>query len=281
MSNLSITTIILTKNEGIHIKRCIENAKLFSCRILVIDSFSQDETINIARTLGADVFQRKFVSHADQFNWAVDNCSIDTEWIFRLDADEYLEDNLIQELFSTIPITGASTSGFCIRRKHFFLGRWIKHGGRFPIFMLRLFRPGHARSEDRLMDEHIYLLKGHLSTLEGTFVDENLNDIEWFVRKHVVYARKEAEEILRNLGNVPIQSAKLSHWRQRIIRQVKDNLYPRIPLFVRPTMYFIYRYIFRLGILDGKAGFIYHYLQGYWYRVLVDCFVMELKSKNH
>lgn len=277
-SNLSV--VILTFNEEQHIKRCIESLLPITSNIFIVDSFSSDETVEIAESLGAKIFQRKWKNYADQFQWGLDNCPIVTEWVMRMDADEYIEEDLVLELrdkvFSTIHY---SISGFYIRRKYFFLGQWIKNGAVYPLNLLRIWRHGQGRIENRWMDEHIVIEHGGTEQLAGHIVDDNLNNTRWWVEKHNSYADREMLDILdkkyRLFSSDDILANASEGSQAKLKRTVKERVYNKLPIFIRPLLYFLYRYFLRLGFMDGKRGFAFHFMQGYWYRSLVDLRVYE------
>ncbi len=280
MASIDLTIVILTFNEEKHIERCINSIKELSTDIVVIDSFSNDQTVSIAKSLGARVYQNPWVNHAVQFQWGLDNTDIKSEWIMRLDADEYLEDShlIISEKLKNL---SSEVTGVHIRRKIYFLGQWIKHGAIYPIYTLRIWRNGSGRIENRWMDEHIVLTCGYSISLNVNIVDDNKNPISWWVDKHNSYATKEMLEILNlKYSFMPVDESLLESGRSsaKIKRLVKDHLYNNIPLFVRPGLYFLYRYIFRLGFLDKSKGYAFHYMQGYWYRSLVDLKVLEAEE---
>jgi len=273
-----ISVIILTNNEALHIERCIKNLQPIAREIFILDSFSTDQTVQIAESLGAKVLQRPWKNYADQFQWGLDNCPIQTSWVMRMDADEYLEPPLIEEIVRKLPELPSDINGIYLKRKHHFLGRWIKHGDRYPLVLLRIWKTGQAHIENRWMDEHIVLDSGNAVTFSGDFVDDNLNTVEWFIEKHNRYASREMVDIINHkyhlfARDVSIDDAKTG--QAKIKRFVKESLYNKLPLFVRPALYFFYRYILRLGFLDGAEGFAYHFMQGLWYRCLVDLKCLE------
>lgn len=278
---LDISVIILTYNEEKHIERCIKNAKRFANEIFVIDSFSSDNTVVLAENLGAKVFKNKWENnHAKQFNWGLENLPISTEWIFRLDADEYLTENLIDELYSKVPKLDKSISGIVFPRKLFFLGKLINRDG-MNMRILRMFRNKIGYCENRWMDEHIVLTNGKSVEFENLFIDHNLNSLGWWICKHDNYAIKEAVELLSlNYGlikhNDILENGSLADAAN--IKREQKTKYARLPLFLRAFMYFCLRYIFKLGFLEGKEGFLWHFLQGWWYRTLVDAKIFEIKK---
>lgn len=275
---LDLTVIILTYNEEMHIHRCLENVKPIAKRILVIDCHSTDGTQEIASSLGADVVEHDWPGNqAAQFNWTLDNVDITTEWILRLDADEYLTDELIEELKQRLPSIPAEVSGIIFKRRHIFMGKWMRHGI-YPVKLLRTFRRGHGAYEQRLMDEHIALTDGSTIEFEHDFCDHNLNDLSWFCKKHVDYAVREAAEMLdAEYGLSRRESSDLTD--QALEKRKKKQSYARKPLFWRSFAYFCYRYFLKGGWRDGKEGFIFTFIQGWWYRTLVDAKIFEIKRK--
>lgn len=275
---LDISVIILTYNEKIHIERCINNAKKFAKDIYLVDCFSNDGTVEIAEALGAKVFQHPWENYSKQFNWALQNLPITTEWVWRMDADEYLSDSLIDELHLKIPSLSDDINGFTAPCLRIFMGKYIKHGI-IPLILLRLFKIKYAVCENRYMDEHIQLSEGKIETLENPFYDDNLNGLTWWTNKHNGYATREAIDLLLTEYNLlPQDSVVNSGAHSEAIRKKKLK-YIKLPLFWRAFAFFILRYFFRLGFLDGKEGFLWHFLQGFWYRTLADAKVFEIKKK--
>lgn len=276
-----IAVIILTFNEARHLERAIRSLKSVAKEIIVVDSFSTDETVEIARGLGAKTVQRKFRNQSDQFQWALDNIKIDCGWIMRLDADEVLEPGLVEEITTRLPMLPSDIVGINLKRKHIFLDRWISHGGRYPLMLLRIFRRGHGRIEKRWMDEHIVVWGGRTVTFDNDFVDHSLTDLTVFIEKHNKYATREAIERLNMEYDLfprdAAVSAGASSSQARTKRSLKERFYNRLPFGVGPLSYFLWRYFARLGFLDGIEGLIYHFLQGFWYRFLVEAKVLELR----
>lgn len=277
---LDLSVIILTYNEEIHIKRCLDNVSDIAKEIFIIDSFSSDRTLEIAREYpNVTVLQNKWTNYATQFNWALDNAPIHTKWVLRLDADEYLLPELKQEITEKLPTISENISAITFRLLRVFLGRNIRRG--MPaIKLLRLFRFGKARSEVRQMDEHITVNEGEIIDFNGEFADDNLNNLSWWTQKHVGYAIREAADLLNmeyDLSNTKASDEpNLNNQAQS--KRNKKTKYATLPLFWRSFAYFCYRYFFRLGFLEGKEGFLWHFLQGWWYRTLVDAKVYEIKK---
>ncbi|EQB04471.1 hypothetical protein L288_13845 [Sphingobium quisquiliarum P25] len=276
----TLSVIILTFNEERHIERAIASVRSIASDILVVDSFSTDQTIELARNAGARVLQNRFVNQAKQFQWALDHGDVRSAWILRLDADEVIEPDLAEELMRDLPSLPEDVVAVNFKRKHIFMGRWIRHGGRYPLVLLRLWRKGHGRVEDRWMDEHIVTWGGRTVTARGGFADICLHDLSFFTAKHNSYATREAVEILNARYGLFGQDREriLGSAQARAKRFIKTNIYNRMPLFAGPALFFFYRYIIKLGFLDGREGLIYHFLQGYWYRFLVAAKVVELEQ---
>jgi len=282
MEKLDLTAVILTYNESRHIARCIESLRPIARDIVVVDSFSKDDTVAIAEALGARVLQNPWICYAAQFQWALDNGGIQTEWVLRIDADEYAEPGLCQALTGALPDLPVDVTGLYIQRKYLFLGRWMRHGAMHPIDVLRVWRHGAGRIEQRWMDEHVVLERGTAQRIEGAIADDNLNSISWWTAKHNDYATREMIDLLNlRYGFLPkdnqlqVQTGHSSAaWR----RKIKERVYARLPLFVRPLSYFCYRYFLRLGFMDGVKGFAFTFMQALWYRSLVDLKVLEAEE---
>ncbi len=273
-----ISTFIITYNEERHIKRAIENAQKYAREVYVLDSYSSDRTCEIAESMGAHVYKRKFTYHADQLNWGLQNIPFSTEWIWRQDADEYLTDELINEIDKTLPSVDKEITAFtapCLRK---FMGREIKHGI-IPLILLRLFRNGHAKWEDKKMDEHIYITDGKVASLQNAFFDDSLMTLTEWTQKHNNYATKESIELLFTEYGLLEHDGIVNSGTNAMAVRKKKLKYVKLPLFWRAFAFFVYRYIFRLGFLDGKEGFLWHFLQGFWYRALADAKVFELKKQ--
>lgn len=277
---MPLTVIILTRNEERHIERCISSVRDIADRIIVVDSGSTDSTRDLARSLGADVFENPWTNHATQFNWALDQLGGDVDWVMRLDADEVVLPDLRSEIADRLSAMPISTNGIYVSRSMYFLERPIRWGGLFPIRVLRLFRHGKGRCEDRWMDEHI-IVDGETAEFRGGLIDNNLNSLTWWIDKHNGYASREVVDILnREFQFRPMETvASLSDGQQaNVKRWIKENLYNRAPGGLRAFAYFLYRFILRLGILDGREGIAFHILQGFWYRYLVDAKLLEVRN---
>jgi len=272
---MDITTIILTYNEELHIKRCIENAFKFSKEVFVIDSFSSDRTCDIAKEMGASVVQHEFINQAQQFQWAIDNCEIKTGWTLRLDADEYLTEELISELDEKLPALPEDVTGCYMLRRVVFMGKVLKYGILRKVRLLRIWRTGCARMEQRWIDEHIVLTKGQSFCLRHLLLDHNLKGLDDFIIKHNNYSNREAFIEINRIYNL-IEEKESTELKGR---NKQKSFYYKLPRFFRAYLYFFVRYVVFLGFLDGRRGFIWLKLQAYWYRLLVDSKLYEMEKK--
>lgn len=276
---MNVVAIILTFNEEHHLARCIASLQGIANEIVVADCYSTDATLDIARAHGARVIQREWINHATQFNWALTQLDSDTDWVLRIDADEILTPELVAEIRERLPKIGPEIDGVYWGRRMTFMGRLIRHGGVFPVRVLRLFRYGRGQCENRWMDEHIKV-PGPTVDFAGEMIDDNLNLLNWWTDKHNKYASREAVDLLNlEYHFMPHDSvASLQGGKQAgVKRWIKERVYARLPGGFRAFVYFFYRYILRLGFLDGKEGTAFHFLQGFWYRYLVDAKIVEVK----
>ncbi|MDA9574278.1 glycosyltransferase family 2 protein [Porticoccaceae bacterium] len=274
---VKICTIILSYNEEKHIERAIESALKFSHKILVCDSFSDDRTLTIcAKFHKVTVLQHKWINYAKQFAFAQSNVPSDCNYIFRLDADEYVCDELANSISR---IDSDVIKGFYVNRHMNFRSKRMRYGGLFPVRVLRLFDKDFGHCENRWMDEHI-VLEGPISYLPGELTDDNLNTVSWWINKHNVYSNREAIDIYLSRNGLELETIKVSKdlTQASVKRFLKEKIYNKLPIGLRALLYFIYRYFLRLGFLDGLVGLQFHFLQGLWYRFLVDTKFSELES---
>lgn len=267
-----IAAIILTKNEERDLPACLESLQGVADETYVIDSGSTDRTVEIARMFGARVLEHEFVNHAAQLNWALDAIQTKAEWLFRIDADERVSDRLGESLKSQLPQLEPEVTGMEVPRCVRFLGRRLRWGGAYPVWLLRLWRRGRGRCENTWMDEHMVLDGGEVVRVPGDLIHEIPKSLSEWTRKHDWYAERECCDILGQSSNGyrPCGQAGLK-------RLLKQKVYLRLPLFHRAFLYWFYRYFLRLGFLDGREGLIYHFLQALWYRFLVDAKLYELQ----
>ena len=268
------TVIILTKNEETDIERCIRSVEGWVKRIVIVDSGSTDRTVEIAERLGVEIVRHEpFVDYGRQFNWAIDNLRIKTTWVFRLDADEVITPELRKELEKELEHHATDdVSGFMMRYKVEFMGRYLMHGGFYPFQEITIFKYGKGRFEERAMGEHIVLSEGRCVYLRNDAIHHTLKTLDLYINKHNWYATREVQDYFDVRSGR--ENALLDGQPERA-KKLRDGLYYRLPMFLRAKLFFWYRYYLRLGFLDGTPGYIFAFLQAYWYRTLVDAKIYE------
>jgi len=278
-----VDVVVLTYNEAANLPACLASVSGWARGVFVVDSGSTDETVAIARRHGAHVMTHAFESHARQWEWALGALPLVADWVLALDADQWLTLELREEIRRRLAYRelGDSTPvGYYVRRRQIFRGRWIRHGGYYPKYLLKLFRRGEAWTDGRDLVDHHFYVKGPVARLEADLVEDNRNeqDISAWIAKHTRYAALQARE---ELGGTVREAPDA--WQAWLHGSPDDRTrwlkarWARLPLYVRPCLYFLYRYVLRLGFLDGKQGFVFHVLQGFWYRLLVDIHLDELR----
>lgn len=299
---MNIACIILTKNEELHLERCIRSVKAVCDEVWVVDSFSTDGTQRIAEREGVNFVQHEYEYQARQFNWAIDNLPIRAEWIWRVDADEIIEQNLVSIAQRELPRLPESVTGVYVNKKIVFMGRPLMHGGWYPAPQIKLVRRGHGRSEDKLMDEHLIVTDGETVSWDGDQTDWNLQNLDWWWQKHIGYAKREARMQVKT-PSIPLEGeeCRVSSAESRVKsedrrdasvegklfgtdaewKRYMKNLYAHCPRYVRAVVYFLSRYVLMGGFLDGYAGWYWHTRQGLMYRWMVDREIGKLKATIH
>ena len=278
VSAVKLSVIILTYNEEANLPACIQSLTGLPCNLFVVDSGSTDSTVAIAAEHAASVVSHPFDNYSAQRNWSQQNLPIETPWVLHLDADERLTPELVVELKQVLADPPAGIAGFLLRKRTIFMGKWIRHGGHYPSYHLRLFRTGAGRCEDRLYDQH-FVVEGALAKLDHDYLDVVASKLSTWTVRHSRWAEMEAREILGTqtaTGQVVPDAFGNPIQRRRWMR----NTYVSGPLFVRAAAYWFYRYFLRLGFLDGTPGLIFHFLQGFWFRFLVDATIYEQKQRG-
>ena len=283
-----LTIIILTKNEEQNLEKCIDSFRGVAKRVVIVDSYSSDGTVELALKLGAEIFEHRFENHAAQFNWALNNIGLNTTWVMKVDADEEFTKELAEEIEAKLDSLKPNVTGVILRRRVYFMGKWLKHGGMYPQLLLRIFRVGHGMSEMKLMDEHLIVNDGDVVTFTHDFSDNNNKSLDWWIGKHNWYANKEVLDQQMKADSINGESSvseTATSMQAKIKRFIKNHGYYSLPKFFRAHIYFVYRYYFKFGFLDGTEGKIFTFLQAYWYRFLVDakmyeCEVYDIKMEN-
>lgn len=266
-----VSLVVLTFNEERNLRACLSSTTGWVAETFVVDSGSTDRTTDIAGEFGAQVTVHPFETHARQWRWAFANLPLRTEWVLALDADQQITPELRDAIIAAFDERGSAgeAAGYFLNRRQVFRGRWIKHGGYYPKYLLKMFRRSAVQIDDGDLVDHHFHVSGRLLRLGGDMAEDNRNEARIFdwIEKHNRYARLQATEELRRLG--PATRARLFGSPDERVAWMK-SVWSRLPLYLRPIGYFLYRYVIRLGFLDGKEGFVFHVMQAFWYRLLVD-----------
>lgn len=251
------SVLVLTKDEEVNIAACLE-CLMFSDDIVVLDSYSSDRTCEIASQFpNVRVIQRKFDTWSKHSNWALDNIEFKNPWVYYSDADERVTRELQQEILREINRAEQPNAAFRLRYKNMFMDRWVKRGGMYPVWIIRLFKPDKIRYEDREVNAHP-VVQGSLGDLQEHFIHYSFNKglLPW-LHKHNSYSTMEANEAVRvRQESLTVAVRKVTgakNWGDR--RRAIKNLSFYVPF--RNLARFFYMYFFRLGFLDGRAGFHY------------------------
>lgn len=271
-----LTAIILTKDEEKNISACLESLRGFASRVVVVDSGSTDNTTEIAKRFGADVLSHPYSYYAAQFNWGLENAGIRTTWVLRIDADERFTPELCAECEEILEKAGSNVNGVAMDADFYFLGRLMKHGIANKRKIM-IFRYGFGSLEDRKRDPHTIITCGEYASAKNHFQHYDFKDLNHYVEKYNWYTIRETQDYFAYKAGASqdVNTEK----RLRKHRKHKFSVYYRAPKFFRCFCWFCYNYYFRLGFLDGREGYIYHWLECYWYRFLVDAKIYE-REKN-
>jgi glycosyltransferase involved in cell wall biosynthesis len=268
-----LSVIVLAYNEEANLPDCLESLRGLRCALFVVDSGSTDRTVEIAAMHGATVRQHHFENYAAQRNWALDSLPFDTSWVLHLDADERLTPELVDEMNMVLDLVPPGVSGFLLRKRTIFMGKWIRHGGHYPSYHLRLFRRDRGRCEARLYDQH-FVVEGHIDQLKHDYLDVVSSSLVTWTIRHARWAAMDAREMVKpQIDGEHVVPDVFGNPVER--RRWWKYLYGRGPLFARAFCYWLYRYFVRLGFLDAKEGLIFHFLQGFWFKFLVDAMIYE------
>jgi exosortase/archaeosortase family protein len=264
--------------------RLLNSVKELNAPLFVLDSGSTDSTIAIAQQAGATVKVHAFENHPQQWDFALKNFAIQTPWVICLDADQTVTPELKQRLFNFTDDAHRDINAIYFNRKNFFKGRWIKHGGYYPFYLLKMFRYGIGYSDLNENMDHRFIVPGKSELWkEGHLLEENLkeNDISFWITKHNRYSDLVAQEEVERMQQLRTQTIKprLTGSPDERTAWLK-SIWWQMPLFLRPFIYLFYRLVIRLGVLDGRTGIIFHFLQGFWFRLVVDIKISELLSQK-
>lgn len=273
---IDATAIVMTKNEEKNIVNCLKSMEGFAKRVVVIDCGSTDKTVELAKKYGADVFFHEFEYYAKQFNWGMENCNIDTEWVIRLDADERFPKKLRDEIESLVQkYKGKNMNGITMEANFYFLGRCMKHGLRNKRKMM-MFKRSCGRIEDKRRDAHSVISKGFSVSTKEKFEHHDFKDLDNYIKKYNWYATREMMDYMEHIQGR--KDARISDSEIKKQRAKKYGIYYKAPKYIRAWMWFLYNYLIRFGFLDGKEGFLFCYFECYWYRMLVDAKIYEYEK---
>jgi glycosyltransferase involved in cell wall biosynthesis len=282
---IPLSVLVVTRNEERNIERCLRSVHGFADQIFVIDSESADRTRDLASRYADSVVELPY-DHGRIipwiFQWGLDNLPLRNEWVLILEADQALPPALKEEIAALLARPTITESGFYIRRRQIFRGHPIRFGGYGSKYLLKLFRRSRSELDPVEQDTRVYV-RGQVGRLRHPLEEWNQKEdsILFYLEKHLRYAEAFArEELVRRRQNVPwkltprffgTSDERTLWWKTR---------YYRMPLFLRPALYFLYRYFFLFGFLDGATGSLFHFLQAFWFRLVVDVRLSELLREN-
>lgn len=282
--NAYFSFIILTYNEEVHLPRLLSSITGLNAPVYILDSGSTDRTIEIAESYGATIAQHPFENHPKQWHHALNSFTVNTPWVIGLDADHVVTPELIALLSGFDPEKYNDINGIYFNRKNYFKGKWIKHGGYYPFYMLKMFRYGIGYSDLNENMDHRFIAPGKTIVWKnGIIIEENLkeNDISFWIAKHNRYSDLLAQEEVERMNNLRRQTIQPRFWGAPYERTAwLKRLWWNIPRYVRPFLYFIQRFVFKFGFLDGRTGWIFHFMQAFWFRIVVDIKIDELLKKE-
>ena len=278
--------VILTYNEEDHIPRLLESIKGLNAQTFVLDSGSTDQTIAICRSYGAETASHPFENHPKQWHAALNAFQFSSPWLICLDADQVVTPELFAQLQNFSDSEHRGIDGIYFNRKNYFKGHWLRYGGYYPKYLLKMIRTGKGISDLNENMDHRFVVPGKTITWKkGHIIEENLkeNNISFWISKHNRYSDLLAQEEIERMNAMRSQTVRTDFWGNPDERTAwLKNLWWKLPRFFRPFLYFTYRMIFQLGILDGKTGILFHFLQGFWFRIIVDVKINEiLKQKTN
>lgn len=278
MNSSKLVVIILTFNSEQSLRPVVESCQHLASRILVVDSFSTDGTVALARELGCEVLEHPFENYSAQRNWAQSEANLQSdEWVLHLDSDEELSPELARSVSEALASPVAD--GYLMRRLTHFWGKPIRFGHMNPSWHLRLYKAGFGKCEERLYDQH-FVANGPTAKLKGVLLDMQSVDLERWTATHNRWSTMEALEgaSIRSNKEGTLQENLFGDRRERK-RWLKNRLWYKAPLFLRTYIFFFYSYVLKLGFLDGRVGLVYHTLQAFWFRFLVDAKIEE-RNRN-
>lgn len=276
--------VILSYNEEMHLPKLFESIKELNAPIFVLDSGSTDKTVKICKSFGAIVSNHAFENHPKQWHAALNTFNISTPWIIGLDSDQIVTPELFQKLRNFSDSSYKDVDGIYFNRKFIFKGKWVKYGGFYPKYLLKMFRTGVGFSDLNENMDHRFVVPGKtIIWKQGHIIEENYkeNNISFWIDKHNRYSDLVAEEEIERAKNIRSQTLHRNIFGSPDERIAwLKNIWWKLPLGIRPFLYLFIRLFLRLGILDGWMGVLFHFLQGFWFRLIVDVKIIEKRKKN-
>ena len=284
MKNSTFSFIVLTFNEEFHLPRLLSSIQSLKASTYILDSGSTDNTLNIATEFGCTIKSNPFVNHPSQWHAALTSFDITTPWVICLDADQIVTNELMYLLQNFKDEDYKDVSGIYFNRKNIFKGKWLKHGGYFPLYLLKMFRFGVGYSDLNENMDHRFIVPGKTIIWKtGYIIEENYkeNQISFWINKHNRYSDLVATEEWERIQKLRTQTLQPNIFGSPDQKKAfLKSIWWKMPLYVRPFIYFFHRYVIQLGILDGKQGFVFHFLQAFWFRLVVDIKIDEIKKQR-
>ncbi len=279
-SRVPVAVIVITFNGEPDLGQCLSSVSGWADEIFIVDSFSTDGTLEVARRFTDRIYHHRFEGFAAQRNWALHNLPFSHEWVLFLDQDESLTEELRAEVSGILRDGVSGINGFYIKRRFMFMGRWLRQGGYYPGSVLRLFRWASGRVVDAGLREYV-VVKGRVGVLQHDMIHESVRDLSSWIAKHNRYADTEAAELMARTGRENLKAAGgTGVLERRWYLWLRAHIWDRLPPLIRPLLLFFYRYIVRLGFLDGVPGLIYCFLHDLWYPFLIDAKHRELRLQS-
>ena len=245
---VGISVLVPTFNEEANIRECLE-CLTWADQVIVVDSFSTDATLEIAAEFTDEIHQHEYVNSATQKNWAIDTLDTRGRWTLIVDSDERIVPELAEEIQRIIAEDDPRYAGYFINRRNYFFGGWMKRGGLYPNWNLRLFRTGQGRYEDKEVHADVAIDgEGEVGYLEHDILHFSYRTISDFVRKTNRYSTWDARERMKERHD----DSAISAGSTGGLRTILQNIYWVLP--AKPLVRFLYQYIIKAGFLDGRRG---------------------------
>jgi exosortase/archaeosortase family protein len=272
--------LILTFNDDMHVGRLLDSISQLNAPTYILDSGSTDRTLEICNAHGAALEYHPFENHPKQWHEALSRFQIRTPWVITLDADQFLSPELLTLLQAFDNKRMSGIDGIYFNRRNYYKGKWIRHGGYYPFYMLKMFRVNMGFSDLNENMDHRFIVPGKTCIWKrGYLIEENKKEssVQFWLDKHGRYSSLLAQEEVERMLHLRVQASKpklLGSPNER--KALLKLLWWQLPRYVRPLLYFSYRMIIQRGFLDGRTGIIFHFLQGFWFRLIVDIKIEEI-----